>query len=105
VAAPIVVTAYAGPLEEGIVRIYTKEVLTGLRHLHKMGIMHRDIKGQNVLVDQKGNTKLADFGASTQIHTVMDSVSRDGAVPCKICTAFLLLSALHCSLQASVAFL
>ena len=60
-------------------RKYTQEVLQGLRHLHKMGIMHRDIKGQNVLVDQTGHTKLADFGASTQIHTVMDSVSRDGA--------------------------
>lgn len=73
-------TRLAGPLTENIVRIYTKEVLLGLRHLHKMGIMHRDIKGQNVLVDQQGHTKLADFGASTQIHNVMDSVSGDGVI-------------------------
>ena len=61
-------------------RIYTREVLEGLNYLHKQRIMHRDIKGHNVLVDQRGCTKLADFGASTQIHTVMDSVSRDGAL-------------------------
>lgn len=67
----------AGPLEEQCVRIYTKEVLQGLRYLHRRKIMHRDIKGQNVLVDTVGNIKLTDFGASKQIHTVALS-AREG---------------------------
>jgi mitogen-activated protein kinase kinase kinase ANP1 len=61
---------HPGPMKEICVRKYTKEVLQGLRYLHRRKIMHRDIKGQNVLVDTDGNIKLTDFGASKQIHTV-----------------------------------
>lgn len=91
----------AGPLEEGIVRIYTREVLQGLRHLHKKGIMHRDIKGQNVLVDQRGNTKLADFGASTQIHEVMDSVSQNGVLHTSCASAAACVCHQRCSSDTS----
>ncbi|KAK3418551.1 mitogen-activated protein kinase kinase kinase NPK1 [Eucalyptus grandis] len=56
-----------GPFPEPVIRTYTKQLLLGLEYLHKNGIMHRDIKGANILVDNKGCIKLADFGASKQV--------------------------------------
>ena len=53
-----------GGLDEAVIRKYTREALEGLMYLHKRGIIHRDIKGQNILVDNRGACKLADFGAS-----------------------------------------
>jgi serine/threonine protein kinase len=53
-----------GKLDEAVISKYTREVLEGLMYLHERGIIHRDIKGQNILVDNRGTCKLADFGAS-----------------------------------------
>ncbi|KAJ9682018.1 hypothetical protein PVL29_018082 [Vitis rotundifolia] len=55
-----------GSFPEAVIRMYTKQLLLGLDYLHNNGIMHRDIKGANILVDNKGCIKLADFGASKQ---------------------------------------
>ncbi|GAB4843436.1 Mitogen-activated protein kinase kinase kinase npk1 [Ancistrocladus abbreviatus] len=56
-----------GSFPESVIRMYTKQLLVGLEYLHNNGIMHRDIKGANILVDNKGCIKLADFGASKQV--------------------------------------
>eukprot|EP00128_Syssomonas_multiformis_P007994 Colp12_sorted_trinity150504_noHs@35622 len=64
-----------GRLNETIVKKYTKHILQGLVYLHECRIVHRDIKGANVLVDGNGNAKLADFGASTRLQTI---VSKSG---------------------------
>ncbi|GLT56272.1 hypothetical protein SLA2020_293240 [Shorea laevis] len=56
-----------GPFPESVIRTYTKQLLLGLEYLHNHGIIHRDIKGANILVDNKGCIKLADFGASKQV--------------------------------------
>ncbi|RZC52367.1 hypothetical protein C5167_020787 [Papaver somniferum] len=56
-----------GSFPETVIRKYTKQMLLGLEYLHKNGIMHRDIKGANILVDNNGGIKLADFGASKQV--------------------------------------
>ncbi|KAL6565561.1 Mitogen-activated protein kinase kinase kinase npk1 [Orobanche hederae] len=50
-----------------VIRMYTKQLLVGLEYLYKNKIMHRDIKGANILVDNKGCIKLSDFGAPRKL--------------------------------------
>ncbi|PIN16528.1 MEKK [Handroanthus impetiginosus] len=59
-----------GSFPESVIRMYTKQLLLGLEYLHKNKIMHRDIKGANILVDNKGCIKLADFGASKKVEAL-----------------------------------
>ncbi|KAI4317777.1 hypothetical protein L6164_025620 [Bauhinia variegata] len=56
-----------GSFPESVIKMYTKQLLLGLEYLHRNGIIHRDIKGANILVDNKGCIKLADFGASKKV--------------------------------------
>jgi len=57
------------------VRVYTRQLLYGLRFLHRHGIIHRDIKGANILVDAAGMCKLADFGASARVVDLLEDSS------------------------------
>mmetsp|Transcript_13233 Transcript_13233/g.24793 ORF Transcript_13233/g.24793 Transcript_13233/m.24793 type:complete len:347 (+) Transcript_13233:937-1977(+) len=57
-----------GPLEEGVIKKYTRQILRGLQYLHGHGVVHRDLKGGNILVEPSSAVKLADFGASKHIR-------------------------------------
>lgn len=52
-------------LEETVVAHFVREVVLGLQYLHQQGIVHRDIKGANILVTKDHHCKLADFGVSS----------------------------------------
>ncbi|KAI4597449.1 hypothetical protein KJ359_004556 [Pestalotiopsis sp. 9143b] len=54
-----------GKFPENLVGIYMTQVLQGLQYLHDQGVIHRDIKGANILTTKDGKVKLADFGVST----------------------------------------
>ncbi|XP_014609105.1 PREDICTED: ribosomal protein S6 kinase alpha-5 isoform X1 [Polistes canadensis] len=51
---------------EDEVRIYIGEVILALEHLHKLGIIYRDIKLENILLDREGHIVLTDFGLSKE---------------------------------------
>nr|XP_006634259.2 PREDICTED: mitogen-activated protein kinase kinase kinase 3-like isoform X2 [Lepisosteus oculatus] len=59
-----------GALTENVTRKYTRQILQGVFYLHSNMIVHRDIKGANILRDSSGNVKLGDFGASKRIQTI-----------------------------------
>ncbi|KAJ0231551.1 Protein kinase superfamily protein [Hirschfeldia incana] len=47
------------------IKCYVKQLLLGLEHCHSCGVLHRDIKGSNLLLDRDNNLKIGDFGLST----------------------------------------
>lgn len=51
-----------------LIRSYLYQLLKSLRYLHKNGIIHRDVKPENLLVDKDGVLKLCDFGFARRIN-------------------------------------
>jgi len=67
-----------GPLREHLVKVYIRQVLLGLDYLHQMGVVHRDIKGANILLTKEGIVKLADFGVAIRLNEDHRSFSLAG---------------------------
>ena len=61
------------PLPRYVIQQWTRQIVSGLQYLHSLNVVHRDIKGDNVLIDTSQSTprhavvKLADFGAAKRL--------------------------------------
>lgn len=59
-----------GKFEECVVSSLTRQVLSGLAYLHHEGILHRDLKADNILLDTDGTCKISDFGISKKTDNI-----------------------------------
>ncbi|KAI1748743.1 hypothetical protein F4782DRAFT_550490 [Xylaria castorea] len=59
-----------GKFEEPVVRSLTRQTLSGLAYLHHEGILHRDLKADNILLDLDGTCKISDFGISKKTDDI-----------------------------------
>mmetsp|Transcript_5881 Transcript_5881/g.17724 ORF Transcript_5881/g.17724 Transcript_5881/m.17724 type:complete len:455 (+) Transcript_5881:45-1409(+) len=55
-----------GKFPEGRARFYTAELTLALEHVHALGVVYRDLKPENVLLDARGHVRLTDFGLSKE---------------------------------------
>ncbi len=58
-------------MQENHISIICREALQGLKYLHSINKIHRDIKGGNILVSEDGQVKIADFGVSAKLEGSM----------------------------------
>lgn len=65
-----------GAFEEELVRNWVRQILLGLNYLHERDVIHRDIKGANILVDNRGGIKISDFGVSKKLEDGQCSIRR-----------------------------
>ncbi|MCX6570076.1 MAG: protein kinase [Candidatus Aminicenantes bacterium] len=59
----------AGHLNEAKAVDLAKQILEGLVEAHRLGVIHRDLKPQNIMIDRDGNAKIMDFGIARSLHT------------------------------------
>jgi serine/threonine protein kinase len=69
-----------GPLPEREAAAIAADIADGLYHAHKRGIVHRDVKPGNVLLDRSGRARLADFGIARSLAESADRLTQTGSV-------------------------
>jgi len=69
-----------GAFPESLVAVYIAQVLRGLAYLHQEGVVHRDIKGANILTTKQGIVKLADFGVATRMLETRETAMSEPVV-------------------------
>ncbi|KAJ6536000.1 hypothetical protein DFH09DRAFT_1179314 [Mycena vulgaris] len=62
------------------VDIFLLEIAQGLQYLHSQYIVHGDIRGENILVDDEGHARLADFGLASYANATVKSSARSGSL-------------------------
>ena len=55
-------------LNEDVAKKYICEIILAIEHLHRHNFIYRDLKPDNVLIDEEGHIKLTDFGLSKKVH-------------------------------------
>lgn len=68
----------AGPVSEATICGVLAQVCAAVQHMHRMGVMHRDIKPVNIFVCSDGTVKLGDFGLATDHQLSRDNVGTRG---------------------------
>lgn len=71
------VVKHFGTCSEPVCGMYVRQVLSGLDYLHTQGVLHRDIKGANILTTKEGVAKLADFGLAARAAALGDAGVQD----------------------------
>jgi serine/threonine protein kinase len=61
--------------EENVVKFYSAQMIIAIGYLHSKGIVHRDLKLENILVDQKGYIKIIDYGLAKMLKDSEESTS------------------------------
>ena len=59
----------SGHLNEAKALALARQIAEGLAEAHRMGVVHRDLKPQNIMIDREGNAKIMDFGIARSLHT------------------------------------
>merc|ERR1719461_2634743 len=67
---------YGSALAENLARTYFRQIIDGLEACHNVGVVHRDLKPQNLLLDAKYNLKITDFGLSKIIKSDADRIMK-----------------------------
>jgi serine/threonine protein kinase len=63
-----------GPLSENLIKKYLKQILEALKYIHSKGIVHRQIKAANILLNSDGVIKLSDFGNSGNLDYLFENI-------------------------------
>ncbi|CUG89623.1 protein kinase, putative [Bodo saltans] len=63
------VSSMPEPMKEDVARVFVRQLVAALAYIHEKGVVHRDVKCDNILLTGEGRLKLTDFGASKVVGT------------------------------------
>jgi len=69
------------PVTDDMLRFMASQLVSGLAYMHSVGVIHRDIKPPNVLIDESGNLRITDFGLSLKLKPGEELFDRTGTKP------------------------
>jgi serine/threonine protein kinase/Tfp pilus assembly protein PilF len=67
-----------GQLPAGKAITIAKQICDGLSEAHRLGVVHRDLKPHNIMIDKEGNAKIMDFGIARSLKT--EGITREGTI-------------------------